>query len=102
MTEDQSIHRIDRSNGNEFLTQVQIMADVRIFGSNYRGQDQEDAAEAFILRVREKCTDAWGLYSSETLHTAQLMRSLRAGGLQQALLPPGVYDGAMGFDRSFG
>ncbi|MCJ1434646.1 hypothetical protein MMC27_004015 [Xylographa pallens] len=102
MTEDQLIHQIERSNGNELLAQTQIMVDVRIFISHYREQGQEDMAGAFILRVWEKCKNFWGLYNSETLHALQLMRGLRAGGLQQAPLAPGVYDGAMVFDRSFG
>ena len=101
-TEDELIQQIGRSNGNEFLTQIRIMRDVQAFTDHYREQGQEDTAEAFVLRVWEKCKDCWGLYSSETLHAQQLVRGLRAGEFRQIQLAPTPCDGAMVFDRSFG
>ncbi|MCJ1284557.1 hypothetical protein MMC26_003890 [Xylographa opegraphella] len=102
ITEEQLVHRIERSNGNDFQAQMHVMRDVQAFANHYQEHRQDDMADAFVLRVWEKCKNSWGFYNSETLRAQQLMRGARAEELPQALLALGLYDGAMVFDRSFG
>ncbi|MCJ1390011.1 hypothetical protein MMC18_002869 [Xylographa bjoerkii] len=102
MVEDQLVHQVDNSNGNEFLTQIRIMRDVRMLTNFYEEQHgRGDIGQAFVLRIWEKCKGSWGLYNSETLQAQELVRGPYTGGLPQILLDPGVYDGAMVFERSF-
>ncbi|MCJ1401839.1 hypothetical protein MMC11_005056 [Xylographa trunciseda] len=102
MTEDQLLQQIDKSKGNDFLTQIRIMRDVRILTNHYEDHGSIDTARTFVLRMCEKCRNSWGRYHSETLQAQELMQVPCTGRPPQGLLEPGLYNGSKVFDRSFG